>query len=274
MHKTFNNLNQAFNSLLTEVFEEGSVVRARGSEQREILFCNFTIEDPTDLQITSEARKFSPDYATAEWQWYLSANPRVNNIGKLAKIWNLIQDSEGEAESNYGCYLKPQWEWVVDELLSDRDTRRATFVINQPHHKLKNKSDYPCTHYLHFFIRDNKLHLGVNMRSNDIIFGLCNDVFTFSMFQQLMLNELNSRGANVSLGSYNHHAGSLHLYERHYKMASKILTESRSEPETSFKLSEEISTWDAALDYAMPIKDLEKEELKSRAAKAREVFFA
>ena len=112
------------------------------------------------------------------------------------------------------------------------------------------------------------------MRSNDIIFGLCNDVFTFSMFQQLMLNELNSRGANVSLGSYNHHAGSLHLYERHYKMASKILTESHSEPETSFKLSEEISTWDAALDYAMPIKDLEKEELKSRATKAREVFFA
>ncbi len=274
MHKTFKNLNDTFCSLLTSVFEEGSVVRARGSEQREVLFCNFTIEDPTDLQITSPARKFSSDYAVAEWQWYLSANPKVNNIGKLAKIWSMIQDSNGEAESNYGCYLKPQWEWVVNELLEDRDTRRATFVINQPYHKSKNGSDYPCTHYLHFFIRDNRLHLGVNMRSNDIIFGLCNDVFTFSMFQQLMLNELNSRGAAVTLGTYNHHAGSLHLYERHYSMASKILLENKTCPEEKFELSEDISSWKFAMNYAMPLEDLEKEEIRECAKKAKGDFFA
>ena len=274
MHKTFNNLNDAFNSLLRTVFEEGDVVKARGSEQREVLFSNFTIEDPTDLSITSVARKFSSDYATAEWQWYLSANPKVNNIGKLAKIWDMIKDENGEAESNYGCYLKPQWDWVVKELLSDRDTRRATFVINQPHHKLKNKADYPCTHYLHFFIRNNKLHLGVNMRSNDIIFGLCNDVFTFSMFQQMMLNELNSRGAEVTLGTYNHHAGSLHLYERHYKMASKILLEKIDQPKTKFKLSNDISSWDAASAYSTPVEDMGKDQIKELTQEAKEAFFA
>ena len=273
MHKTFNNLNEAFNSLLRTVFEDGDVVRARGSEQREILFTNFTIEDPTDLFITSPSRKFSSEYATAEWQWYLSANPKVNNIGKLAKIWDLIKDEKGEAESNYGCYLKPQWSWVVEELLSDRDTRRATFVINQPHHKSKNKADYPCTHYLHFFIRNDKLNLGVNMRSNDIIFGLCNDVFTFSLFQQLMLTELNSRGADVSLGTYNHHAGSLHLYERHYKMATKILLEKSAQPENKFKLAEKISSWNSAAVYSTPIEDLSRELIKEMAKKASEVFF-
>ena len=274
MHKTFNNLNDAFNSLLRTVFEEGDVVRARGSEQREVLFSNFTIEDPTDLSITSAARKFSPDYATAEWQWYLSANPKVNNIGKLAKIWDMIKDENGEAESNYGCYLKPQWDWVVNELLADRDTRRATFVINQPHHKSKNKADYPCTHYLHFFIRDSKLHLGVNMRSNDIIFGLCNDVFTFCMFQQMMLNELNSRGAKITLGTYNHHAGSLHLYERHYKMASKIILEKVEQPENRFRLSDKISSWELASAYSTPIEDIEKDRIKELTQKAKEAFFA
>ena len=274
MHKTFNNLNDTFNSLLRTVFEEGDVVRARGSEQREILFSNFTIKDPTDLFIASPARKFSSDYATAEWQWYLSANPKVNNIGKLAKIWDMIKDENGEAESNYGCYLRPQWGWVVEELLNDRDTRRATFVINQPHHKLKNKADYPCTHYLHFFIRGNKLHLGVNMRSNDIIFGLCNDVFTFALFQQLMLNELNRRGAKVTLGTYNHHAGSLHLYERHYKMASKILLENPTQPHNKFKLSDKISSWAIAEKYSTPIEDMKKEQIRELTKKAGEVFFA
>ena len=49
------------------------------------------------------------------------------------------------------------------------------------------------------------------MRSNDLVFGLCNDVFTFSLFQQLMLNELNQSGLSLELGSYHHHAGSLHV---------------------------------------------------------------
>ena len=274
MHKKFDNLNDAFLNLLQDVFTNGETVSARGSEQKELLFCNFTIENPEDLDITSSARKFSTDYATAEWLWYLSANPKVNNIGKLAKIWQLIQDEKGEAESNYGCYLRPQWDWVISELMSDRDTRRATIVINQPHHKGKNKSDYPCTHYLHFFIRNDKLHMGVNMRSNDIIFGLCNDVFTFSLFQQLMLNELNSRGANVQLGTYNHHAGSLHLYERHYIMAGKILLEEQEQPDKTYRLSKSISSWNQADSFAMPKNDLSKEEIKDYTKKVKAEIYS
>jgi len=269
MHKKFDNLNDAFSSLLQDVQESGRIVRARGSEQKELIFCNFTISNPGDLEITSPARKFSADYATAEWLWYLSANPKVNNIGKLAKIWTTIQDDNGEAESNYGCYLLPQWSWVIKELISDRDTRRATIVINQPYHKDKNKSDYPCTHYLHFFIRDDELHMGINMRSNDIIFGLCNDVFTFSLFQQLMLNELNSRGANVKLGTYNHHAGSLHLYERHYSMAAKILLESRIQPSSKYILSEKMTGWKAMHNFAMPVEELSKDEIRKHTKKVK-----
>jgi thymidylate synthase len=274
MHNNYDNLNDAFLDLLRNVSEDGETVAARGSEQKELLFCNFTIENPEDLLITSKARRFSVDYATAEWLWYLSANPKVTNIGKLAKIWRLIQDEDNEAESNYGCYLKPQWEWVIDELTDDRDTRRATFVINQPYHKGKNKSDYPCTHYLHFFIRNNLLHLGVNMRSNDIIFGLCNDVFTFSLFQQLMLNELNSRGANVKLGTYNHHAGSLHLYERHYSMAEKILSEDKADPSEKFILSPNVKSWADAVEYAMPSRDLSKEEIREHTKLAKEGIYS
>jgi len=202
---------------------EGNTVNSRGGTQKEILFCNFCIEDPTALDIAIPSRNFSIDYAITEWAWYLSGDKNVKNIGKMAKIWKNIADDNGEVESNYGVYLVEQWKWIIHEILNDNDTRRATITINEPYHKYKNKKDYPCTQYIQFFVRDQKLHLGVNMRSNDIIFGMCNDVFTFCLFQQLMLNELNSKGMNLSLGNYYHQAGSMHLYKRHFSMSRSIL---------------------------------------------------
>ena len=221
----YKDLNQAFVGSLQHVREHGRDVHSRGSNQREVLFYTLCIDDPSALSIDVPARRFNPDYAISEWLWFLSKNPSVTNIGKLAKIWLQIQDENGECESNYGCYLLgDQWDWVKNELLKDPDSRRGTLAINQPHHKGKNNADYPCTQYIHFFIRDNRLHLGINMRSNDAVFGFCNDVFTFCMFQQLMLNDLNKSLSNkLQLGKYYHHAGSFHVYETHWWMMDTIL---------------------------------------------------
>lgn len=231
--QTYKNLNEAFVESL-KLLSKGSIVNSRGSKQREILWHSMMIEDPTALSIEVPARKFRPSYAVTEWLWYLSHNPDVSNIGKLAKIWRDIADEENRVESNYGVWIHGninertglnQWEWVRDELIRDRDTRRASITINGYQHKGKNNKDYPCTQYIHFFIRDNKLHLGVHMRSNDAVFGFCNDVFTFCMYQQLMLNELNARvsGDKIELGHYYHSAGSFHIYESHFAMMDKIV---------------------------------------------------
>ena len=219
---TCKNANQAFVEGLVLLKEKGHFVNSRGFKAKESLFVSFEIEDPTQLSVEVPARKFNESYAILEWLWYLNADPSVLNIGKFASIWNDISDSRGEVESNYGVYLKPQWYWVIDELIKDPDSRRATIVINHSTHKNKNPKDYPCTQYIHFFIRDNKLHLQVSMRSNDAVFGFCNDVFTFGLFQQLMKNELNVRGLKVDIGKYYHSAGSFHVYERHYNMMQKI----------------------------------------------------
>jgi len=222
MIEKYKNLNQAFVEELVDLSVNGEEVKSRGFTQKEKLFCSFMISDPTDLKIKVPARKFNEDYAILEWLWYLNSNSEVSSIGKFADIWNKISDDNNLVESNYGCYIKPAWHDLVNELLTDRDSRRATCTINQPYHRWKNTKDYPCTHYIHFFIREDTLHLGVYMRSNDAVFGFCNDVFTFALFQQLMLNELNSRGANLTLGSYYHSAGSFHVYDRHYPMMEKI----------------------------------------------------
>mgnify|MGYP001272125098 CR=1 FL=1 len=256
----------SLNHLLQHYAEDLSlapVVNARSSKQKERIFQSFQIENPTRINITIPERKFNAEYGIAEWLWYLAAERSSSNIGKLAKIWKMISDEHGEVESNYGTYLISQWDWIKKEIINDRDTRRATVVINQVHHKYKNMKDYPCTHYIQFFVRDNKLHLGVNMRSNDLIFGLCNDVFTFSLFQQLMLNELNSNGLDLKLGNYFHHAGSLHVYEKHFAMVEKIKNSDFSidiAAETC-KLNDKVSWESISRDFPFPVAESEKSEI-------------
>jgi thymidylate synthase len=288
----YKDLNEAFVSSLYNLRTNGNTVRSRGTTQREILFYSIQIKDPTALSIQPPARKFNPDYAIAEWLWYLSRDPSVHNIGKLASIWLRIQDDHGVCESNYGSYLLgEQWEWVLQELISDRDTRRATMVINQPYHKGKNPEDYPCTQYVHFFIRNSKLHMGVNMRSNDAVFGFCNDVFTFCMFQQLMLNDLNQAIYDnnvdkwnkviepISLGEYYHTAGSFHVYETHWKMMNKIVDNYYAKVTVSgwpilnkWKLSDRIISNKIA-EIALPKREMEKEEIYEHTTKIKETIY-
>ena len=58
------------------------------------------------------------------------------------------------------------------------------------------------------------------MRSNDACIGLPHDIFFFTMLQELIARDL-----SISLGSYKHVVGSLHLYESDRDMAQRFLDE-------------------------------------------------
>ena len=277
MHES--NLNKTFFWTAQEVFTRGKNVDARGSKQKELTFYKRVIEDPTDILISYPDRKFNPEYAITEWFWYLSQHKSTENIGKMAKIWDIIKDDNGECESNYGEYLIPtgQWHWVINELVNDPDSRRATIAINQPYHKNKNEKDIPCTQYLQFFIRDGMLDMGVYMRSNDVVFGFCNDVFTFSLFHQLMCNDLKSimGSESLSLGEYHHHAGSMHIYERHYDMVKKILDNNPAK-HYGKKLPKIILHPDVTMQYILsnelylPRVSMSKDEIKDTVDKLKQ----
>jgi hypothetical protein len=70
--------------------------------------------------------------------------------------------------------------------------------------------DIPCTLDWQFLVRDNRLHMGVAMRSNDAWLGFPYDVFAFTCFQRVVAAHL-----GVDVGLYHHHViGSMHLYAR------------------------------------------------------------
>ena len=120
-------------------------------------------------------------------------------------------------------YLQSQFDYVLNKLTEDPDSRQAVVNINNVLHKSYETKDFPCTTAMQFFIRDGKLYMTVTMRSTDIVLGYCNDVYQFTQFQRILLDALNRRGNEYTLGTFTLFTGSLHVYERHFEMLSNVI---------------------------------------------------
>lgn len=225
----------AYAALVGDVYTNPDYESApRGLKIKEKLGISFMIENPRDRLLFIPARNFSISYMVAELIWYLSANDKTDWISYYAPFWASISDDGKTANSAYGARIfKPhkyfqrhgddftsQWDYVKKELTEDKDSRRAVIHIRMPHDSFLAKKDVPCTLTLQFFIRENKLHLITSMRSSDLILGIAYDVPAFTFMQELLANQL-----NVKLGTYTHVSNSLHIYERHFEMAEKIIKE-------------------------------------------------
>ena len=227
---TYQSFTHCYLSLVRNVYENPTFEASpRGQKVKEILGASFTILNPRDRIPYVSGRKFSITYMVAELIWYLSANNKTEWISKYSGFWKDISDDGITANSAYGARLfqrhpkiaqgrLDQWAYIVEELKRDPDSRRAVMHLRIPDDSIDAKLDVPCTLALQFFIREGKLHQIVNMRSSDVIFGIAYDIPAFTIFQELLANEL-----GVEMGTYTHMSNSLHIYERHFEMAKTIL---------------------------------------------------
>ena len=125
-------------------------------------------------------------------------------------------------------YGEGQWINTVNILKKDKDSRQAIMNIHRPSDRHAGNKDVACTLTLQWLIRENKLHLIVNMRSNDIVLGFTNDVFQFTMLQECMAVQLRETYPDLELGCYYHNAGSMHVYDRHFDMVNKIIADEQT----------------------------------------------
>lgn len=229
-------LNCEFVDCLDAILENGYEIKPRGLLCKELLGYQIRLNDPRDRIVTLPARNLKYRYLLAELIWYMSGDPQSETIARYAPFWRQIADDNGTVNSNYGYRLLGyapttlipynQWTNVKNILLADRDSRQAMMHINLPYDYTRASKDVPCTLNLQWFIRENKLILIVTMRSNDVMLGFCNDVFQFTMLQEMMLCELQQSHydfLSLTLGEYIHESHSMHLYEPHYEMAAECL---------------------------------------------------
>jgi thymidylate synthase len=175
----------------------------------------FEISNPVDNDIKTPWRKFNKQYADYEFNWYLSKNRSVENIKQKAKIWDTMHNGDNIVNSNYGWQWSRnnQLDYVISELERDNNSRRAVLTIYDGKEHDQYKYDTPCTLSIVFCIQDNKLCMTVTMRSNDLVFGFCNDQYCFSKLQEMVALRLKKE-----VGWYYHFAQNLHIYEKHFKL--------------------------------------------------------
>jgi len=179
-----------------------------------------------------DARKLSVKYIKREFLWYLKGDRYDTSITEHASLWKGLINEDGGINSNYGQYINKQFDNVIKTLQDDKDSRRASIMILSVDHLLSVTKDYPCTYALNFRIRNNKLNMTVHMRSQDAVFGMGNDAPAFSFVQEMVFVALKSAYPELKMGEYFHFADSLHVYERHFEMVNRLLTDAESTPDT------------------------------------------
>ena len=91
-------------------------------------------------------------------------------------------------------------------------------IVSGPDVQFENNKDFICTLNYIFNIEDDKLHLTVGRRSQDLLFGIPYDyVFEFLLMEK-MLKELSNYYPDLKLGSYTMFANNVHIYERNFEI--------------------------------------------------------
>lgn len=230
--RTFQSLDEIQSWILSTLLAHGEEVQPRGMRTLEVHPVSFTLLNPRRRCVANAARRWNFPLAVGEFCWHVAGSNELEFIEYYVRRWReLAGDSQTISGSCYGYkafYSEPgrgsQWERLIKLLRVDPHSRRAVLHFSGPEPDLDPASkDVACACSLQFMIRSGRLHAFTHMRSNDAILGLPYDVFTFTMLQEFLACEL-----GLGLGSYSHWAASLHLYERHFKLAQSIVN-SRSE---------------------------------------------
>jgi len=186
----------------------GEKVAPRDQKTRELRHVTITVEDPTACLCSGMGRGFNPRLAAAETLQLIGGFADPEWMTRVAPRY--LEFTGGAMTGAYGPRLRDQLGLCEDALRKDRDTRQAVATIWTPERDLMQEhGDRPCTVYLSFMIRNERLILSTYMRSQDILLGWTYDSV---MFQQLLCSMANV--LDVAVGEHVHTVQSLHLYER------------------------------------------------------------
>lgn len=215
-------LDDVMRDVVIEIDARGERIRPRKGDADEITGVLLEILNPRARLSRTETRGkiFS---ALGELCWYLAGTNRSEFITYYIHEYSRYV----EDDQIFGGYGPRLFKWrgvnqvsTVTAALKRRDSRQAVIQVFDAHDISERHKDVPCTCTLQFLLRQNKLHLFANMRSNDVHFGLPHDVFCFTMLQEII-----ARSVGSELGTYKHAVGSLHRYIKDRGPAKRFLKE-------------------------------------------------
>jgi len=220
----YRNVTYAFVDGLRDVFAEGKTLSVRGSNILELHNRLTVLERPQERCLVTPRRHNNIFATIAETMWVLAGR---NDLAFLSRYLPRAQDFSDDGHTWRAAYGPRLRSWYgVDQLREnltlmrhELSTRRAVMSIFDPAIDFKDSKDIPCNNWIHWLVRDGRLHMNVAIRSNDIMWGFSG----INAFEWSVLHELMASWLNVDVGEIALFASSFHLYEHHEQRARTIL---------------------------------------------------
>ena len=158
------------------------------------------------------------------WIW----QKKSSNINDLnSKIWDQWADENGTIGKAYGYQLGvkhkyPEGEFdQVDRVLYDlknnpTSRRIMTNIFN--HEELKDMRLEPCAYGTQWLVKNKKLHLILNQRSQDMLAAN-----GWNTMQYAALLCMFAQVSGLEVGTLTHNIGDCHIYDRHIPLIEKLI---------------------------------------------------
>lgn len=220
----YRDVQTAFIEELRCVLESGENVEVRGNSTRELRARLIEISDIRSRQVIATNRHNNIFASIAESMWVICGRNDMEYLGAYLKRASEFSDDGTTWRAGYGPRIRnwngiDQLSEVVRILRADPLSRRAVISIYDPDRDFVESLDVPCNNWLHFLVRDGKLHLHVAARSTDIWWGFSG----INAFEWTLLLEMMSRWLDYEPGRLVFFSSSMHLYERHFDRAESVV---------------------------------------------------
>ena len=163
------------------------------------------------------------------WIWQKKSN-KVSELN--SHIWDQWANKEGTIGKAYGYQLGKKYEFktkegikVMDQvdyvlylLKNDQSSRRImTNLFN--HEDLKDMELEPCAYGTQWLVKEGKLHLILNQRSQDML-----TANGWNLMQYAALQYMFAQVSDLEVGTLTHNIGDCHIYDRHIPLVEKLIS--------------------------------------------------
>lgn len=264
---------------LQEVTTYGDKTVPRGKPVLEMRPACLEFTNPYNRVTFLRGRRVNPFFQVAESLWILSGRADVEwlktfnaNIAQFSDDGKWFNAAYGERmrawnkNALHSTIINPidQLADVYTKIVADPDTRQAVIVLSNPMFDNSTYTigergrDIACNLCITFKVRDNKLHMTVFNRSNDIHWGVFGaNLCQFTTIQEVLLGWLrksgNSQLAELEMGTYSQITDSLHVYLDDYgsKITDQVMDQYKDESARE------------SLDFQFEFKDEPRMELSA-----------
>ena len=162
------------------------------------------------------------------WIW----QKKSNEVSKLnSHIWDQWVGEDGTIGKAYGYQLKKKYkfrtkdgikemdqvDYVLYLLKKEQSSRRImTNLFN--HEELKDMNLEPCAFGTQWLVKEGKLHLILNQRSQDMLAAN-----GWNTMQYAALVHMFAQVSGLKVGTLTHNIGDCHIYDRHVPLVKQLL---------------------------------------------------